>query len=87
MKIKNCNPEIWSEMLQSKTRSKDLKTQKMQGCILKALEAISKITNGLLELKNSKHLYTTILSNNISTIVHDCTDSLTLFSHVNTDLE
>ena len=87
LKIKNCNPEIWSEMFQSKTRSKDLKTQKIQGCILKALEANSKITNGLLELKNSKHLYTTILSNNISTIVHDCTDSLTLISHVNTDLE
>ena len=29
LKIKKCNPEIWSEMLQSKTRSKDLKTQKM----------------------------------------------------------
>ena len=24
LKIKKCNPEIWSEILQSKTRSKDL---------------------------------------------------------------
>ena len=29
LKIKKCNPKIWKEMLQSKTRSKDLKTQKM----------------------------------------------------------
>ena len=29
LKIKKCSPEIWSVMLQSKTRSKDLKTQKM----------------------------------------------------------
>ena len=43
LKIKKCNPEIWSEMLQSNTRSKD-----------------------------------------ISTIVHDYTDSLALRSLVNT---
>ena len=34
LEIKKFNQEIWSEMLQSKTRSKDLKTQKMQGCLL-----------------------------------------------------
>ena len=59
LKIKKWNPEIWSEMLQSKARSKDLKTQKMQGCILKAVGAISKVLNALLELKNSKNLNTT----------------------------
>ena len=74
-------------MLQSKTRSKGLKTQRMQGCILKALGAISKVANALLELKTSKNLNTTTLSKNLSTIVHDCTDSLALLSHVNTDLE
>ena len=26
LKIKKCNPDIWSEMVQSNTRSKDLKT-------------------------------------------------------------
>ena len=41
-------------MLQSKTRSKDLKTQKMQGCILKAIGAIFKVTNKLLKLKKAK---------------------------------
>ena len=74
-------------MLQSKTRSKDLKTQKMQGCILKAVGAISKVTNKLLKLKTSKNLNTTTLRKNISPIVHYCTDSLALLSHLNTDLE
>ena len=65
LKIKKCNPKIWKEMLQSKTRSKDLKTQKMQGCISKAVGAIAKVTNTLVELKNSKNLNTTTLSKNI----------------------
>ena len=65
MKIKKCDPEFWSEMLQSKTRSKDVKTQKMQHYILKAVGA-------LLELKNSKNLNTNTLSKNLSTIIHDC---------------
>ena len=82
-----CNPEIWSEMLQSKTRSKDLKTQKMQVCILKVVGAISKVTNALIELKNSKNLNTTTPIKNINTMVHDCTDSSVLLSHVDTDLE
>ena len=74
-------------MLQSKTRSKDLKTQKMQSCILKAVGAISKVTNALLELKNSKNLNTTTLNKNLSTMVHDCTDSLAHLSQVHADLE
>ena len=74
-------------MLQLKTRSKDLKTQKMQGCVLKAVGVISKVTNTFLELKNGKNLNTTTLNKNLSTMVHDCTDSLALLSQVNTDLE
>ena len=54
LKIKKCNSENWSEMLQSRTISKDLKAQKMQGCILKAVGTISKVTDALLELKYSK---------------------------------
>ena len=65
-------------MLQSKTKSKDLKTQKMQSCVLKAVEAISKVTNALLDLKSSKNLNTTTLNKNLSTMVHDYTDSLAL---------
>ena len=59
----------------------------MQGCILKGVDAISKVTNVLLVLKNSKNLNTTTLSQNLSTMVHDCTGSLALLSQVNTDLE
>ena len=59
----------------------------MQGCVLKAVGAISKVTNILLELKNSKNLNTTTLSKNLSTMVHGCTDSLALLIQVNTDLE
>ena len=59
----------------------------MQGCVLKAVGAIFKVTNALLELKNSKDLNTTTLSKNLNTVVHDCTDSLALLSQVNTDLE
>ena len=74
-------------MLQSKTRSKDLKTQKIQRCVLKAVEAISKVTNALLDLKSSKNLNTTTLNKNLSTMVHDCTDSLAHLSQVHADLE
>ena len=59
----------------------------MQGYILKAAGAISKVTNTLVELKNGKNLNTTTLSKNLSTMVHDCTDSLALLSQVNTDIE
>ena len=85
LKIKKCNPEIWSEMLQSNIRSKDLKTQKMQSCILEAVGAISKVTNTLLEVKNRKNFNITTLSENISTTVHGYTESLALLSPVNTD--
>ena len=59
----------------------------MQCCVLKAVGAISRVTNALLDLKNSKSLNATTLNNNLSTMVHDCTDSLALLSHVNVDLE
>ena len=59
----------------------------MQGCVLKAVGAISKVTNILLELKNSKNLNIIALSKNLSTMVHDCTDSLALISQPNTELE
>ena len=87
LKVKKCNTEIWSEMLSSKTRSKDLKTQKLQGCILKTAGVISKVTETLINLKNSKNLSLNNLRNSIGPMVHDCTDSLALLSHVNGRLE
>ena len=74
-------------MLQLKTRSKDLKIQKIQGCVLKAIGSITKVSNALLELKNSKNLNTTTRDKNLNAMVHDCTDSLALLSQVNIDLE
>ena len=61
--------------------------KRLQGCILKAVGAISKVTNALLESKTGKNLNTTTLSKNLSTMVHDCIDSLALLSQVNADLE
>ena len=59
-KSEKCCTEIWIEMLQSKTRSEDLKTQKLQGCILKAAGVIPQksFTHSLMviNLKNSKIL-------------------------------
>ena len=74
LKIKKCTPEIWSKMLKLKTRSKDRKTPKMQGCILKILGTTSKVADTLLELENNKSLDTTTLGKNVGTMGHDCTD-------------
>ena len=59
----------------------------MQGCILKAVGVISKATDTLISLKNSKNLSLNNLRNSIGPMVHDCTDSLALLSHVNSSLE
>ena len=75
-------------MLQSKTRSKDFKTQMLQDCILKTVGVISKVTDTLLvNLKNNKNLSLKNLRNSIGPMVHDCMDSLALLSHVNSSLE
>ena len=50
----------------------------MQGCVLKAAGAISKFIDALLELKNSKNLNTTTLRKHLSTMVHNCINSLAL---------
>ena len=87
LKVKKCNTEICSEMRLSKTRSKDLKTQKLQVCILKAVEVASIVTDTLINLKKSKILIPNNLRNSIGPAVHDCTDNLALRSHVNSSLE
>ena len=77
LKVKKYNKEIWGEILQSITRSKDFKTQKVQGCTLKTVGVISKVNGTLLNLKNRKNLS----PNNLSySNAHDCKDSL---AHVN----
>ena len=73
-------------MLKVKTRSKDLKTQKLQGCILKAVGVISKVNDILINLKNSRNLSLNNLRNSIGPVVNDCMDFLALLSHVNSKL-
>ena len=63
-------------MLQSKTRSEGLKTQKLQGCILKTVGVISKVTGTLINLRNSKNLILNSMRNSIGPMVHDWKDSL-----------
>ena len=87
LKVKKYNTEIWSEMLQSKTRSKDLKTQKLQDCIVKAVGVIAIVTDTLINLKNNKNLNLNNLRNSIGPMVHECMDSLALIGHANSSLE
>ena len=87
LKVKKYNTEIWSEMLQSKTRSKDLKTQKLQDCILKAVGVISKVTDTLINLKNNKNLVLNSLRNSTGPMINDSTDSVALISLVDSSLE
>ena len=58
-------------MLQSKTRSEGLKTQKLQDCILKTAGVISKVTGTLINLRNSKNLSLNSMRNSIGPMVHD----------------
>ena len=50
LKVKKCNTEICSKMLQSEARFYNLQTQKLQGCILKAVGVISKLTDTIIKL-------------------------------------
>ena len=50
-----------SEMLQSNTRSQDLKRKKKQSCILKARRVFSKVYDSLMDLENSSTLSNTNL--------------------------
>ena len=72
--------EKWSASIKNQIqRSENTKDAR---CILKAVGAISKVTNTLIELKNAKNLNTTTLSKNLSTMVHDSTDSPALPSQI-----
>ena len=63
------------------------KTQKWKDCILQAVGVISKVTDILIKLKNNKNLSLNDSRNSIGPMVHDCTDSLALLSHVSSSLE
>ena len=72
--------EKWSASIKNQIqRSENVKDAR---CVLKAVGAISKVTNTLIELKNANNLNTTTLSKNLSTMVHDSTDSPALPSQI-----
>lgn len=66
-----------AKMVPCKTRSKDRKLQKLQTGILKAVGVISK----------TKKINSINFKESLSSIVHDCTDSVAMVSHVNSLVE
>ena len=86
LRIKKCNYDIWAQMAHSKThskRSRDIKLQQLQTHILRAVRVISKASDSLIKLKNTKSLNNINFKESLSSIEHDCTDSIAMFSHVN----
>ena len=79
------NKEIWSENIKYRTRSNGSKMQKMQGCVLKAIGAISNIANTLLDLKTSKNQFVKYIRKVlIAPLIHTCTDTVAILGHFNT---
>ena len=54
--LNKCNYDILAEIIPTKTRSKDIKIQKVQTGFRKAVGVISKASDSLIELKNIKNL-------------------------------
>jgi len=84
LKVRKCNSEIWSEMLQTATRSRDVKNPKLQTCILKSSGIIANVTDFLLKLKSNKD---NVDKKELNDIIHSCSDALALNNHVNSELE
>ena len=86
LRVKKCNYDIWSQV-HRRVRSKDIKTQKVQTSVLKAIGVISKATDSLIKLKNGKHVSTNNLKDTLGSIAHEFTDSIAMLSQVNTNIE
>ena len=66
------NPEIWSK-IRPETRSSDLKMQKIQNTILKAITPLAELTDSLLNANDAK-------------AVRQILDSVALLTHANCDI-
>ena len=86
LRIKKCNYDIWAD-IHRKFRSRDIKTQKLQTCVLKAIGVISKASDTLIKLKNTKNIDKTNFKDSLSSVVHDCTDSIAMLSQANATIE
>ena len=73
-------------MIHSKTESKDLKLQKMQGH-LNSVGTILNVTNKLLGIKNNENLAPVELRENLGNLIHGCIDAIAIMSHVNKTTE
>ena len=70
------NPEIWSK-IRPQTRSRDLKMQKIQNTILKAITPLAELSDSLLNLKSKNDVFDTAKA------VRQILDSVTLLTHAN----
>ena len=72
------NPEIWSK-IRPETRSRDLKMQKIQNTILKAITPLAELSDSLLNLKSKNDVFDTAKA------VRQILDSVALLTHANCD--
>ena len=70
------NPEIWSK-IRPETRSRDLKMQKIQNTILKAITPLAELSDSLLNLKSKNDVFDTAKA------VRQILDSVALLTHAN----
>ena len=73
------NPEIWSK-IRPETRSHDLKMQKIQNTILKAITPLAELSDSLLNLKSKNDVFDTAKA------VRQILDSVALLTHANCDI-
>ena len=73
------NPEIWSKT-RPETRSRDLKMQKIQNTISKAITPLAELTDSLLNVKSKNNAIDTAKE------VRHILDSLALLTHANCDI-
>jgi len=59
----------------------------MQTAVLKAIGVISKATDSLIKLKNTKNTNTINFKDALGSIAHEFTDSIAMLSQVNTNIE
>lgn len=54
---------------------------------MNSIRTISNVTSNLLGLKNSENITPDKIKKNEDILIHDCTDAITILSHVNTHIE
>ncbi len=82
VKTSKINPAIWSK-LKTPERSNDIRKQKLQTPVLKAVLPILNIANDLLKVKDKE---ITVQELDIKHLATQATDAITLLSHANTEL-